>query len=98
MQLCNSCRLDLGQKPHLTLKDITLLCSFQDSEFWEETGLLKQEVKGSSEKHFSFVWEQRELSVCLAGASPCQLSELLSLPFWMLLEEQEKIEHRGRQT
>ena len=34
-------------------------------EIQEQSGLLKKEVKGSYEKHFSFVWEQRGLTVCL---------------------------------
>ena len=34
-------------------------------EIQEQSGLLKQEVKGSYEEHCSFVWEQRGLTVCL---------------------------------
>lgn len=44
-QLLNSCCLDLGREPCLKSSDIAPLCSFQDAEFWEQTGLLKQEVK-----------------------------------------------------
>ena len=64
-------------------------------EIQEQSGLLKKEVKGSYEKHFSFVWEQRGLTVCVC-LPPGWPQQVFRTTFLSFLDAIRRRWHKGK--